>query len=307
MSAASAILHVAQPALSRQMQALERELGTKLFLRTGRGVVPTPAGNALLDEARLLLEEADRVSRRIRGLGERLSGEATIGLSPTIGRLLTLPLVQHVQIHYPGLRLRIAEAFSGTLLEWLQAGRIDAAILYHMPAGGSLRSNLIAEEPLSILSGGKEVPFPVGATVPIADLVGFPLVLPTPQHGLRKMIDDHAAANGVTLDLMLEFDSLDATIALVRQGAALTILPRSAVRSELVAGTLRAWHVGPPPLVRPLIIATAAQRADAISGQQIAALLRRIILSNAQDGGWRIAPAMADDATEGGRSKPSGF
>lgn len=289
VTAASAMLHIAQPALSRQMRALESELGTPLFVRTGRGVVLTAAGTALLAEARTLLGEADRISREIRSFGTRLAGQATIGLSPTIGRLLTLPLARHVQENYPALRLRIAEAFSGTLLEWLQGGRIDAAIIYHTPTGGSLRSELVAHEPLSILSSGETMPFPAGASVSIIDLTGLPFVLPTPQHGLRKMIDDHAAANGATLDLKFEFDSLDAIIALVKQGSALTILPESVVRQELAAGTLRSWRVWHPPLVRPLIIATAAQRADAISEREITGLLRRMIVSCAQESGWRIA------------------
>lgn len=289
ISAASSILHIAQPALSRQMRALEEELGAKLFFRTGRGVLLTPAGQALLTEASFLLEEADRINKQIRRLGTRLVGEATIGLSPTIGRLLTIPLARRVQADYPGLRLRIAEAFSGTLLEWLQAGRIDAAILYHMPTGGSIRSEVVAHEPLSVLGSGDAMPFPAGTPVPIAQLAGHPLVLPTPQHGLRKMIDDHAAAQGVTLDLLFEFDSLDATIALLRDGAALTILPESAVRSELAAGTLRSWRIGTPPLVRPLIIATATQRADSIGVQEVASLLRGIIQSNAQESDWKIA------------------
>jgi LysR family nitrogen assimilation transcriptional regulator len=201
---------------------------------------------------------------------------------------LTIPLARRVQSDYPGLKLRIAEAFSGTLLEWLQAGRIDAAILYHAPAGGSVRSEIVAHEPLSVLSSGENMPFPAGTTVPISGLSGHPLILPTPQHGLRKMIDHHAAAQGVTLDLIFEFDSLDATIALVQEGAALTILPESAVRSQLAAGTLRSWRIGAPPLDRPLIIATATQRTDSIGVQEVASLLRGIIQSNAQESDWEI-------------------
>ena len=288
ISAASGILRIAQPALSRQMRAMEAEFGAKLLVRTGRGVVPTPIGKMLLTEARFLLGEADRINKQIRQLGTRLTGEATIGLSPTIGRLLTIPLARRVSSDYPGLKLRVAEAFSGTLLEWLQAGRIDAAILYHRPAGNSVRSEIVAHEPLSVLCRGAMLPFPAGTAVSITQLAGHPLVLPTPQHGLRRMIDVHAAAHGAVLDLLFEFDSLDATVALVREGTALTILPESAVRSELDSGALQAWRIGMPPLVRPLIIATAVQRADAIGVQEVAALLRSIIESSARESDWKI-------------------
>jgi LysR family nitrogen assimilation transcriptional regulator len=280
VSRASGVLHVAQPALSRQMQALEAELGTALFIRTGRGVLLTSAGRALLTEARQMLDEADRVSRHIRTFGTRISGEATIGLSPTIGRLLTLPLCQCVRSDYPGLTLRIAEAFSGTLLEWLQSGRIDAAILYHQPPAGGIRAEVVGHEPLSIIAGARFAPFPAGSVQPIAALAGQPLILPTPQHGLRRMVDDHAAMNGTKLDVMFEFDSLAATIAIVQQENVLTILPESAVQAELSAGTLQAWRIGKPALARPLVIATAAQRADAIGSTDIATLLRGVLLGD---------------------------
>jgi LysR family nitrogen assimilation transcriptional regulator len=290
-SAAGGVLHIAQPALSRQIHALEQELGTKLFHRTGRGILLTAAGQALLADATILLDDAERIARRIRGFGNRLAGEATIGLSPTMGRLLTLPLATKVRSDFPDLRLRIAEAFSGTLLEWLLAGRLDAAILYHMPANGAVRSETVAEEPLSVIGGPSMAVFPRGATVPITALIGRPVVLSTPSHGLRQMVDRHAAMVGTKLDLLFEFDSLDATIALAKQGMALTVLPESAVRPELAEGSLLAWRIGDPELVRPLIVATAAQRADAIGSRELARLLRGVIVATSSACGWRVASA----------------
>ncbi|WP_083276716.1 LysR family transcriptional regulator [Sphingobium phenoxybenzoativorans] len=281
ISAASGTLRIAQPALSRQMQMLEQELGVTLFHRTGRGVLLTAAGEALLTDSLTLIDEAEELGRRIRAFGGIPAGEATIGLSPTIGRLLTLPLATRVQRDFPNLKLRIAEGFSGTLLEWLQTGRLDAAILYHSPANSALRCEKVGQEPLSVIGSVVRPAFPPGDHVPISALKGHPLVLSTPAHGLRQMVERHAATADVKLDLLFEFDSLDATIALVKQGMALTILPESAVRAELDAGTLLAWPVGSPSLVRPLIIATAPQRPGAISARELSALLREAIMSAA--------------------------
>lgn len=291
-STASGVLNVAQPALSKQMQALEKELNAKLFHRTGRGVALTAAGRALLDDAITLLHDADLLVRKIRARGQDLVGEATIGLSPTIGRLLTLPIAERVRSHHPGLTLRIAEAFSGTLLEWLQAGRIDAAILYHLPPAGTIRSEIIAEEPLSLIAGQLAPAFPLGSVVPFPALAEQPLVLSTPSHGLRRMVEAHASTVGVKLKMLFEFDSLDATIAMVKQGIAVTILPESAVRAELSSGSLIAWRIGEPEVVRPLVIATAAQRAEAIAGSDLADLMRGVILSTAPTFGWRVRPSV---------------
>lgn len=270
------------------MRALERELGVTLFHRTGRGVALTPVGHALEIDAARLLDEADQVSRRVRSFGNSLSGQATIGLSPTIGRVLTLPLATRVRADLPHVTLRIAEAFSGTLLEWLQQGRVDAAILYHHPATAAVRTDIVAEEPLSIIGGAGDISFPPGAAVSIHALEGLPLVLSTPHHGLRMMVDTHAAAAGVRLSLLFEFDSLDATIALVKRGMALTVLPEAAVRAELDAGTLVAWRIADPELVRPLVVATAAQRADAMGTRELGAFLRDAIISAAASCRWRI-------------------
>lgn len=289
LSIASGVLHVAQPALSKQMQALERELNCRLFHRTGRGVSLTAAGQTLFEEASKLLGDADQIRHRLRTFEDELVGEATIGLSPTIGRLLTLPLAQRVRDHHPRLTLRIAEAFSGTLFEWLQAGRIDAAILYHVPPVSSIRSEIIAEEPLSVIGSPIAPIFPLGFPVPISALEGQPLVLSTPSHGLRRMVEAHASAAGAKLKMLFEFDSLDATIALVKQGMALTILPESAVQPELASGALVAWRIGEPEAVRPLVIATAAQRPEAIGGRDLANLLREVILSASSAFGWRAA------------------
>lgn len=295
ISAAGTLLNIAQPALSRQMKALEEELGVALLFRTGRGVVPTAAGTILLQEADRLTEAADQLYQRIRGLGARLTGEASVGISPTTGRSLSAALARRVQSEYPGLRLRIVEGFSGTLLEWLLTGRIDAAILYHMPSAGSVRSEVVAHEQLSLIGSVGTAVFPEGASIGISQLQGVPLILPTPQHGLRKMLNLYAKTHGITPNLVFELDSLDATISLVRDNLGMTILPESAVRSELIAGTLRAWRIDAPPLIRPLVVATAAQRAESIDVRDVAMLLKDTIQSHAGKAGWDVPDLQSTD------------
>ena len=288
LSAAAHILHIAQPALSRQMRAFEAELGVPLFLRTGRGVILTPAGHELASEGARLIEQARALQQRIRGYGSSVTGEATIGLSPTLGRVLTLPLANYVRAEFPHVKLRIAEAFSGTLLEWLQNGRVDAAILYHSPASAALRCERIAEEPLWLIGNAHDQRFPTGAGVTISALSGMPLVLSTPHHGLRAMVDAHARAAGAHLDVIYEFDSLEPAIALVKEGMALTILPIASVRREIEAGILVGWPIVSPELIRPLVVCTAAQRGGAIGMREVAGILRHAIEAAASNYSWRL-------------------
>lgn len=289
ISAAGSVLNIAQPALSRQMRALEEELGVALLFRTGRGVLPTAAGTLLFQESGRLTDAANQLYQRIRSLSASLIGEATVGISPTTGRSLSAALAHRVQREYPGLRLRITESFSGTLLEWLLTGRIDAAILYHIPAEGLVRSEIVATEQLSLIGSAQAPAFPEGASVETAQLQGLPLILPTQQHGLRKMLDQRAKAHGIKLNPIFELDSLDATISLVRNDLGMTILPQSAVRSEESAGTLRSWQIGTPPLIRPLVVATAAQRAESIDLGDLAMLLKSTIQTHAGEVDWDIS------------------
>lgn len=292
-SAASHVLGIAQPALSRQLQALEHHLGVKLLHRNGRGVAVTEAGEELLAGSRQLLEDAQRLDRRIRNLGTSATGTAIIGLSPTLGRCLTVPLIEKVQGEHPGIRLGIVEAFSGTLREWLQSARIDAAILYHLPMLPGLNAEKVAEEPLAVLSAAASPAFPSTAPVDLRALAGRPIVLPTTHHGLRQMIDEYTQRAGITLKPMLEIDSLEALISIVRKGMALTVLPEAAVQDELNAGRLVAHRIGSPPMTRPLLVVTAAQRAGAIETGLTARLLKDVVQSVASANGWSVSRGAA--------------
>lgn len=270
---------------------LEAEFGMKLLHRNGRGVTLTQAGADLLAGSEHLLAEAERLDHRIRAFGTSVAGSAVIGLSPTIGRSLALPLIEKVRAGHPGIQLGIVEAFSGTLLEWLRSARVDAAILYHPPSLPGIYAEQVADEPLSILCGAQASMLPSGGTLDFGDLARLPLVLPTLRHGLRRMIDGYAQRAGIRLDPLFEIDSLEAMISIARKGLALTVLPEAAVRDELDSGRLVGCRIGSPPLSRPLLVATAAQRKGAVDARLTARLLKETILSAARASGWNSGPA----------------
>ena len=284
-SAASSVLHIAQSALSRQILALEKELRVTLFHRTGRGISLTPAGEELAGGAAALLAQADDVRRSVMRFRATMAGEATVGLTPTVGRVLTLPLTQLVRDRFPNVRLRVMEGYSGTMLEWLHSGRIDAALLYDDPRVSTILADPVVEENLAVI--GLPTSRSDDSPVATADLGDWPLILPTPHHGLRKLVAAHAAAAGVTLDVAFEIDALHSTIEAVRAGLGRTILPAAAVRAEIAAGQLAAWRIAAPSLMRTLIVATSGQRGDAMTTRELSRLLREAILGVAPVAGWR--------------------
>ena len=114
---ASRFLSIAQPALSRQVRALEVEVRQTLFQRTGRGVTLTAAGKRLLDHARGILQQVRRAQLDLEQQRGAVSGRLVIGLPPSVSRTLAGPLVRGFRERFPDARFGVVEGLSDHLLE----------------------------------------------------------------------------------------------------------------------------------------------------------------------------------------------
>ncbi len=291
-SRAAIELQVAQPALSRQVKRLEDELGAALLYRNGRGVSLTPAGELLLEAGRDILQRADAATRAIAQTSERLSGSAVIGLPPTVGRVLAIPLAALFREHFPGVRLQIVEGFSGNVLEWLSTGRVDVGVLYNDPGANLMVAEPLVEEDLLLIGAPREgcdpalMP-PEGKPLPFRQIVALPLILPSRPHGLRRLMDDMADKCGLTLNVVMEVDSLHTMLELVRSRLGFTILPPASVGRETTGAPFSTWTISEPSCTRTLYVATAAQRSTAVAKRELARLVRRQVLELATQGLWR--------------------
>jgi DNA-binding transcriptional LysR family regulator len=126
ITAAAKRMHLTQPALSRQVKALEEELGVELFTRGAHSVNLTPAGTTLLEEGRKLLERAERVVKQVRATAE---GEPLrIGYAPSLaGSLLGHALERFSQIH-PRVRVQLSDCSSAEMRDGLIQGRLDVVV-----------------------------------------------------------------------------------------------------------------------------------------------------------------------------------
>lgn len=131
ISAASRQVHVAQPALTRQIRLLEEELGTRLLERHARGAYPTVAGRVLFEEALQLLDTRTRIRTRLASLGQGLTGKVSLGVTVTH---LWVPevaaLLGRYRHHYKRVAFEVSPLLSGPQLERLREGTLDAGILY---------------------------------------------------------------------------------------------------------------------------------------------------------------------------------
>jgi DNA-binding transcriptional LysR family regulator len=150
---AARLLHLVQPAVTRQIRSLEEELGVPLFDRTRQGMVPTTAGQALIGRARRALHELELARTEIRppGAGE-VTGIVRVGLLESVLDVLAEPLVTAVARRHPGIELRVLTAYSGHLRDWLDSGDIDLSLLYNLDDTSSLTVVPLLREPLWALA-----------------------------------------------------------------------------------------------------------------------------------------------------------
>lgn len=286
-SRAAERLSVAQPVLSRQIKALEQELGATLYSRTGRGIVLSEAGKLFEEHARGVLETAAGARTALSALGAVPSGRVVIGMPPSVGAVLTAPLVRECRTAFPSVSLGVIEGFSGHVLEWLTNGRIDVAVLYNAPRTAALRTEPLVTDELFLLGPTKD---PAGAgsgSVAASRLADLPLILPSRPHGLRVLVDDCLASIGVAANVQVEIDAMPSTLSLVESGIGYTILSYSCVHHLISAGRIRKWPIMNPAMTRSLVVATSSQRPLTKAARALVDLIGKQMATLVAEGRWR--------------------
>lgn len=256
-SAAARRLHVAQPALSRQVRELEAQLAVRLLARSPTGVATTEAGERLLRFGLGLLHQFERVPAVVNATDQPVSGPVSIGLPTSTGAVLSVPLLQAARRRFPGMRVHLIESLTGYLEEWVMAGRLDLAVLYDAEPSSKLQLTALLREELCLIAAPAVLPA-TRRSMPFAELHRYKLIVPGPPHALRRLVDSMARSHGVTLDIAYEVDSLPVLKSLVQTGEACAILSRGAVQRELVEGSLRALRIVRPSVVRSVSLAASA-------------------------------------------------
>lgn len=281
---ASSRLHVAQPALGQQMAALEDELGSRLFARTSRGMSLTEAGRTFLEHAKVVLADIERARAAMRESAGSPRGEVVVGLPTTIALAATVPLVRACRERLPDVRLKIIEAYSGFIREWLQSGRLDLAFLYGEHAEPAIVKRPLLEERLALVTSPSAQTLP--ARIPLTRAARFELVLPSRDHGLRRIIDEACLPLGLTLTVVAEIDSLPSVKRAVESGIGATILPLATVADEAAAGRLRASTITDASMLRRVVAATSMTRPTTLAGTAVTAQAIELIEGMVKSGAW---------------------
>jgi len=285
LSRASALLRVAQPALTRQIKSLEEELDVLLLRRHGWGVTPTPAGQILMNHARQVLQEVDAARDAVLAYQAEPSGSLSFGVPSSLSRAVLPGLAIRLRQRAPRVKLRLVDGFSGTIHDWLTQGRLDLAVLYDTKlTEGLITTALIQEEMVLIGPAGR---FQPGQTLGLAEVAGLELALPARPHRLRLLLDQALAEHGLICQPVVEIDALPALIELARQGVASTLLPRSAVQSQIDDLSLCPLT---PPIHRRLVLARPQGRLPTPATEVLEQELLSLLQQDAGTNGWVLAP-----------------
>jgi DNA-binding transcriptional LysR family regulator len=294
LTRAALFLDSNQSLLSRQLNALERECGARLFNRTGRGVELSEAGARLFPQVKTLLADAERLENEIRGAASEPTGPVTLGSLPSIGMPLVGRLFSRTRASLPGVNLKVLEGSSGQVEEWLADARVDIAILYRYgPSLPELEQSLAVVDsyligpPGDLLTAKPEVVFDM--------LDDLPFILPGAPNGLRTALDAIARQRRINLAPVIEADSLPLQKGLVETERLYTVLPIHAVWTEVQDKRLQAAKVVGPAFQRTISIAMSKSKGPPRAVSAIARLIVEIVEEMASDGMW-APPVLTSDA-----------
>jgi LysR family nitrogen assimilation transcriptional regulator len=268
ISAASRQLRVAQPALTRHIRNLEKELGVSLFERTARGLLLSDAARQLLSDGRQILADLDHAKSRAQSFAPVIEGSVTVGITPSVSMILTNPLLKNMQRQAPSISLRIVDSMAGNgseWLEWIRDNHLDFVVMYANENQTGLKCEPLLSENLHLV--GKITESSEEREISFDDLSRFPLVLPSRMHPLRQILDRAAEAAGVSLYVAREANSLLETKSAIRWEGLCSILSPCAIWEERLHAEFLALRILNPSLPRRLdLIGPPDERGRPIAG-----------------------------------------
>ena len=272
-SRAAVALNLTQPSLSRQISLLEQELGQRLLVRTGRGVAPSPAGEAFLVHARSLLEGSRRARDEMRDLDANPKGRVTVGMPPRVALGLSVPLIQSFRNRFPRAVVTVIEGLSLSLRESLVAGRLDMALMFDPLPSPQVAYEQLMRERLLLVGPRRSR---MAATVSLTSLAALPMVMPNDPNSIRSLVNGVLIPRGISLNVIAEVGAVQTVLALVLAGVGYTILPESALLTSVEAKSLPRAPIGPPAIWNSLVLGVPLARPGSRLLRETAELLRKL-------------------------------
>jgi LysR family nitrogen assimilation transcriptional regulator len=271
-----------QPHISRQMSALEEECGGRLFQRTGRGVVLTELGQRIAPKVRAWLASTDQLAYDIHTAAGKPIGLVRIGMLPSTAHPLVTTLFYRLRERHPLVQLRVREGQGAQLETWLENGSVDLAILFrHSPTPRD--GDIYLTETATYLVGAVGDQLTSQATVPFSALHNLPLVLFCRPNSWRDRLDQLSGEHDVSLNVVLEADSLRLQTRLVSDGGMYALLGPYAIADASTDCRLQSSRLVDPVVSRHIALAMSRHGELTLASRAVMQLIREIVQTIAVD------------------------
>ena len=288
-SAAAQRIHVAQPALSRQVALLEAHVGSRLLQRSREGARLTEAGTRLYALARGTLDRLTEVQAELRSSEASPGGVVNIALPPSVASMLVPRVMRELERRHPRIVLRVEDGLSLENGRSLEAALIDFAIVPTADLLADVEYEPLVRESLMLLerqTASRRAP----RAVPLAEAASMRLALPPRTFHTRRVIDEAVRLSGLVLDVAYEQRSVTTIMSLVRDGLAATITNSPALEQFWKPGLVRARRIVKPEVARIISLARPSRRPLGFAAQAVYDIVGRLAREAVRDGRWQGKP-----------------
>ncbi len=269
ITSAAQALYVAQPSVSAQIGALERELGYPLFDRLPRGVRLTEVGRAVLPHARQIMRQVAEIRDSIDALAGLQRGRLVLGTMPTVTAHLIPTVIKAFRDAFPAIDLRVVEASASVVLEELAAHRLDVAVVTGAQPGPQVDvAPLMTEELYAIVP--VDDPLAEREEIDLRELQDRPFVVLESGFSLRNVLYEICSGAGFSPRIAQEMSSIQGIKGLVEIGMGVSLAPRMSVEQEERLGLLRALRLIQRPQRQLQIVTSRGSYLSRSAGEFIA-------------------------------------
>ncbi|MGK7879475.1 MAG: LysR family transcriptional regulator [Crocosphaera sp.] len=261
---------ITQSTISRQIQALEANLGALLFHRSTQARL-TVAGEKLLPRAKKICQEWATVGQEIKDLQAGKQPELCVAAIHSVCSHFLPPILQQFCVDYPQVQLRVTALGSDRTLKVLRDGLVDIAIVMNnrfLTTSSEMTVDLLYEEKIDILMAADH-PLTSYEQVPHTELIKYPQVVFKDGYGMQRLLQEWCSIHNLTINAVMELNTLDAFRGVVRQGEIVALLPETALIESSKDDSLS---------VRPLLPVV-----DESNSKSLQQLTRQVVLVSTSD------------------------
>ncbi|MCZ7375640.1 LysR family transcriptional regulator [Micromonospora sp. WMMC250] len=274
---AADIVGITQPSLSKQIHALEADLGAPLFERVRGNIALTAAGEVLLPLATRILADVETATREVQELVGLRRGRVRLGATPSLATSLAPPVLRRFRDAHPTIDLRVEEGGSQDLVRDLLRGDLDLALII-MPAQGAdpgLRVDPILRESLVVASVDEVPTASATGELRITDLRDLPMVMFREGYDLRDATIQACREAGFEPSFAVDGGEMDAVLSFVEAGLGIALVPGIVLARR---PGVRITPLAPPGVRRTIAVARRRDVVPTHAGRE----LRRILLDYIQ-------------------------